>query len=117
MKNIYYRQIVGLLTDRPQGLKVSTIAIHIYNQNGGLFAEEGLYQKIYESIRQFLWQQSQKKSSPFEAVEGKRGYYKLKRNFKLQGELIFEDDFQDDLIESKVAEEPRAIQMSLFDEL
>lgn len=111
---MYYRQIVDLLSLKPEGLKVSTIAIHIYNQQGNLFTDEGLYQKIYESIRQFLWQQSKKRNSPFVTVDGKRGYYKLRPNFHYQAELMFEDDFQYDIVEPKKKKEQDPNQLTLF---
>ena len=111
---MYYKQIIDLLSQKPEGLKVSTIAIHIYNSQGNLFTDEGLYQKIYESVRQFLWQQSRKRNSPFAAVDGKRGYYKLRRHFNIQTELMFEDDFQYDIVETKKKKEDDPKQLSLF---
>ncbi len=114
MKNAYYKQIVDLLSIKPEGLKVSTIAIHIYNQQGSLFTDEGLYEKIYECVRQFLWQQSKKKNSPFVSVEGKRGYYKLRKRFNIQTEIIFDDDFQYDIVETEKKKDPDPKQLSLF---
>lgn len=97
MNHKYYRQIVELLALRPEGLKVSAIAKNIYNQEGNLFADEDHYEKLYESIRQFLWQQSQRKNSQFITVEGKRGYYKLRTNYSIQTEFQFASE---DIIES-----------------
>jgi len=114
MNHKYYRQIVELLALRPEGLKVSTIAKNIYNQEGNLFADEDHYDKLYESIRQFLWQQTQKKHSQFITVDGKRGYYKLRTNYSVQTEFQFaSEDIIESLADNKKNENQEG-QLSLF---
>lgn len=118
MNHKYYRQIIDLLTLRPEGLKVSAIAKNIYNQQGNLFSEQESYEKLYESIRQYLWQQSQKKNSIFTTVDNKRGYYKLRQNYTMQTEFQFasEDLFPYPCDNKKTTENQSAIQLSLYDE-
>ena len=118
MNHKYYRQIIDLLTLRPDGLKVSAIAKNIYNQQDTWFSEHESYEKLYESIRQYLWQQSQKKNSIFTTVDEKRGYYKLRKIYTMQTEFQFasEDLFPYPCDNKKATENPNAIQLSLYDE-
>lgn len=99
MKNIYYNQVVQLLTGRPEGMKLCNIARQVYNANNDLFADEDLYRQIYTQLKRFLWVQSRKKNSPFMACK-KWGYYGIRNSYAVQFELPF-DDFQYDIIEPK----------------
>lgn len=118
MNHKYYRQIIDLLALRPEGLKVSAIARNIYNQQGNLFSDSISYDNLYSSIRQFLWQQSQKKNSIIVTVDDKRGYYKLRSKYVVQTELNFasEDYLEYPCDIKKTTESPNAIQLSLYDE-
>lgn len=100
MKNTYYKQIIELLTNRPEGMRPCKIAKHIYNTHCGLFEDEDLYQQIYRSIRHYLWEQSNKNDTPFSHKDNKRGVYTLKNSFVTQLELSFEN-WEYDIIENK----------------
>lgn len=113
MKNIYYNQIVELLTTHPEGMKLCNIARVVYNSNNDLFADENLYKQIYGQLKRFLWTQSKLKNSPFKACE-KWGHYGIRRSFAIQFELPF-DDFQYDVIDTKKAAKPvKVVQPNLF---
>lgn len=113
MKNAYYNQIMELLTQRPEGMKLCAIARCIYNSNTDLFADEDLYPQIYGQLKRFLWHQSKVKRSPF--VSCKRwGYYAIRKSAAIQFELPF-DDFQYDGIETKKTAKPIKVeQPNLF---
>ena len=97
MKNLYYNQIVELLEHKPEGMKLQTIVLHVYNQNCGLFERPDLYKKMYTSISMYLWKQSKKRRSPFQSVAGKWGCYKLRKGFVIQLELCFDDFTYDEI--------------------
>lgn len=117
MKNAYYQQTIEILTAKPEGVKLCNIARIIYNSNCGLFEDPRLYDTIYTQLKRFLWTQSRRERSPFQAVNGRWGFYAIKRTFVQQLELPF-DDFQYE----KVLHQPRMIQntntqqLTLFDQ-
>ncbi|MCR5314078.1 MAG: hypothetical protein K6E54_10660 [Bacteroidaceae bacterium] len=118
MRNPDYKQIANILSQKPEGLKVNAIAINLYNQGRGFFTEKKDYEKLYKALRQYLWQQSQKKNSIFEAVDGKRGYYRLRKNYNKQQKSLFNDNYliEVDEEESKLKEEINKLeQPTLFD--
>jgi hypothetical protein len=98
MKNAHYNEMVRLLMDNPDGLKVRKIARCIYNGEVSLFDSDAgeKFQKIHKSVSRFLWTQSQRKRSPFE----RRGWgtYALKPKFVVQLELTFDDWEDEDII-------------------
>lgn len=98
MKNSHYNEMVRLLMDNPDGLKVRKIARFIYNGEVSLFDFDanGKFRKIHSSVSRFLWNQSRKKRSPFE----RRGWgvYALKHHFVVQLELTFDDWDDEDII-------------------
>lgn len=66
MKNEYHHDILEiLLSVGPQGLQVRYIALQIYNRRTGLFCEPIDFNKLYDSVRFYLWSQTQRPSSPF----------------------------------------------------
>ncbi len=107
-----------LLTKRPEGMKLCNISRCIYNSNCDLFDNEHKYDKIYSSVRRFLWMQSKQKNSPFQSVKNHWGHYAIKKSFAHQLELCFDnweyDVIQEKPVETKVAEPPIAQQITLF---
>jgi len=90
MSFIYHKDIVEILTNRPEGLRVSAIAVHIYNRQRGLFDDGCKYDKIYAAVKQYLWTQSQKPHSIIKAVKDKRGYYTISNSYFLQHSFDFD---------------------------
>ncbi len=118
LNNLYYNQIMELLTQKPEGMKACNISRHIYNSNCNLFDDIHKYNKIHSNVRRFLWQQSKQKNSPFQSVCGHWGHYAIKRSFAHQLELCF-DNWEYDIIiekqpELKAAEPNIPFQATLF---
>lgn len=77
-----------------KGLPVGVIAKQVYNRHAGLFNTELTYEKVYRTIRFFLWAQANRPSSPFTFGEG-RGWYALKPQACEQMELQFTEEAGD----------------------
>ena len=97
MKNAHYNEMVRLLMENPDGLRVRRIARCIYNGEVSIFDIDAgkKFQRIHTSVTRFLWTQSRKKKSPFERKGW--GLYALKRHFVVQLELTFDDWDDEDL--------------------
>ena len=116
MNNIYYRDIIELLLPHgKEGLKLSLIVRHIYNQHVDMFNDSISFEDIYKAVGSFLWKQSQKRESPF--THNSYGVYSIKQDVAVQLDL-----FWDMQIEEKSAtaddearnETNKVIQMELF---
>jgi len=96
-----------MLMHHTEGMRLGTIARTLYNKDCDLFDPEadGKFQRIYSTVKRFLWTQSKLKRSPFE--RRKWGIYTLRNRFVVQLELCF-DDWEDEgiVIPSKPAAEP-----------
>ena len=84
-----------MLMHHEEGMRLGTIARALYNKDCDLFdpEAEGKFQRIYTSVKRFLWTQSRLKRSPFE--RRKWGTYALRHRFVVQLELSF-DDWEDE---------------------
>ena len=98
MKNSHYNEMVRLLLDNPEGLRIRKIARCIYNGEVNLFDLDAAekFRKIHTSVSRFLWTQSRRKHSPFERKSW--GKYALKRHFVVQMELTFDDWDDEDIV-------------------
>ena len=109
MNNIYYR-------DGQEGLKLSCIVKHLYNQHVDMFNDSIRYEDIYKAVGQFLWKQSQKKESPFK--HNAYGIYAIKPDVAVQLDLFW--DISDDPIaeadKDSIAERNKIRQMELFEQ-
>lgn len=89
MNNIYYRDIIELLLPYGQeGLKLSCIVRHLYNQHADLFNKSIKYVDIYKTVGLFLWKQSQKRESPFK--HNSYGVYAIKPDVAVQLDLFWD---------------------------
>lgn len=89
MNNIYYRDIIELLLPYGQeGLKLSCIVRHLYNQHADLFNKSIKYEDIYKTVGLFLWKQSQKRESPFK--HNSYGVYAIKPDVAVQLDLFWD---------------------------
>lgn len=77
-----------------KGLPVGVIAKQVYNRHAGLFNTDLTYEKVYQTIRFFLWAQANRPSSPFTFGES-RGWYALKPQIYEQMELQFTEETND----------------------
>jgi hypothetical protein len=106
MKNAHYNEMVRLLMDNPEGLRIRKIARYIYNGEVNLFDLDAgaKFRKIHSSVARFLWTQSRRKRSPFE----RRGWgkYALKPKFVVQLELTF-DDWDDEDLDTERLRQPK----------
>ena len=109
MKNLYYNNLVEMLMRNADGMRLGSIVRALYNQDCDLFdpEAEGKFQRIYTSVKRFLWTQRRLRRSPFE--RRRWGTYALRRHFVVQLELCF-DDWEDEgiVLPEKAAPEPPA---------
>ena len=115
MNNIYYRDIIELLLPfGPEGLKLSSIVRHIYNQHVDMFNKGVRYEDIYKVIGQFLWKQSQKKESPIK--HNAYGIYAIKPDIAVQLDLFWDmpDEQNAEADKDSIAEKTKIRQMELF---
>lgn len=115
MNNIYYRDIIELLLPHGQeGLKLSCIVRHLYNQHVDMFNNTVRYEDIYKAVGQFLWKQSQKKESPFK--HNAYGVYAIKPDIAVQLDLFWDlpDEPISEVDKNSIAEKNRIRQMELF---
>lgn len=88
-RNKYHQDIIEVLKEaNGRSMSVSLIARHIYNKKVGLFAGTLSFDEIYQSVRFYLWSQSNRPSSPFIKGE-KRGHYLVRKEVFFQLELDF----------------------------
>lgn len=90
MRNPFYNDIYEILRAKgSEGLPVGVVAKHVYNRHAGLFNPELTYERVYQTVRYFLWAESIKPSSPFTATG--RGKYALKPNLYRQMQMDFKE--------------------------
>lgn len=95
MRNKYHQDIIDVLKEADgRSMPVRLIARHIYNKKVGLFAGDLSYTEIYQSIRFYLWSQSNRPSSPFIKGE-RRGYYTVRKEVFSLVELDFTTPYPD----------------------
>lgn len=88
-RNKYHQDIIEILKEaNGRSMSVNLIARHIYNKKVGLFAGNLSFEDIYQSVRFYLWAQSNRPSSPFIKGE-KRGHYQVRKEIFFQLELDF----------------------------
>lgn len=106
MKNAHYNEMVRLLMNNPDGLRIRKIARYIYNGEVSLFDLDAgeKFRRIHSSLARFLWTQSRRKRSPFERKGW--GRYALKRHFVIQLELTF-DDWDDEGLDPERLQPPK----------
>lgn len=89
MKNRYHQDIIDVLKEaNGQSMPVRLIARHIYNKKVGLFDNKLSFEDLYQSVRFYLWSQSNRPSSPFLRGE-RRGYYTVRKEIFDMLELDF----------------------------
>jgi len=89
MNNIYYRDLIELLLPFGQeGMRLSSIARHLYNKNVDMFYNTVKYEDIYKTVSLFLWKQSQKRESPFK--RNAYGIYAIKPDVAVQLDLFWD---------------------------
>lgn len=92
MKNEYHHDLMEILAKAgSNGLQVRFIALQIYNRRTGLFCDTIDFNKLYDSIRFYLWSQSRRPSSPFMHGAAK-GFYRLKPAMYQQMLLPFAEE-------------------------
>ena len=88
-RNKYHQDIIEVLKEaNGRSMSVNLIARYIYNKKVGLFAGNLSFEDIYQSVRFYLWAQSNRPSSPFIKGE-KRGHYQVRKEVFFQLELDF----------------------------
>lgn len=113
MRNEYHHDILEILSNAgPNGLQVRLIALQIYNRRTGLFCNAIDFNKLYASIRFYLWSQTQRPASPFMRGPSK-GSYMLKPWVHHQMHLSFHEK---EIIKEETAEQSGTFLPSLFDE-
>lgn len=89
MNNVYYRDIIDILTDcGPDGMSPARITRRLYNLHNDLFREALDYAAMRREVGFFLWSQSKKAHTPF--VHVAFGRYALDRKHIRQLDLFFD---------------------------
>jgi len=114
MRNEYHKNIIDLLlSSGKEGMNVREIARRVYNQHYGLFARDVVYENIYNQIRNYLWNQSRNRRSPFTRLRW--GWYAIKPDYAIQLDFIIElykDEEENNC--NTLNEEGEKRQLSLF---
>ncbi len=115
---MYEQQILKILSlVDERGISISSLTMHIYNQNSTFFAQPDLL-KIRQYVRQFLARHSKSPHSLIERAE-KRGYYRLNKKASKDARqllLQFEEFEQETQQEEKKKEPSPDLSLSLFDD-
>ncbi len=91
MKNTFYNDIYEILLGKGlEGLPVGIIARQVYNRHTGLFSKDLSYEKVYQTVRFFLWSQAVRPGSTF-TFGHQRGWYCLNPNASQQMNLLFDE--------------------------
>jgi len=119
MKNIYHSDIVEILLDCGSvGMRIKNIARRIYNRHADLFTADLDYDEIQRSTGRYLWEQAQRRETPF--CHTRWGTYAIKTDFALQLDFLQDLDFMphQEIHRESVAPAPppgpRHVQLELF---
>lgn len=116
MNNIYYRDIIELLLPYGQeGMKLSHIVKHVYNNHVDMFENNINYEELYKTIGTYLWKQSQKRESPF--IHNTYGVYAIKPDMAVQLDLFWdmpEDTYDAEESNEKRPDNNKIVQMEFF---
>lgn len=94
MKNIYHSDIMQLLLLKgKEGMHVAQLSRMVYNLHTNLFDRHLNYYELHQTIRVYLWRQSQMRRSPFMRV--RYGYYAVKPDVAVQLDFCFDDPIED----------------------
>lgn len=94
MKNVYYSDIMQLLLLKgKEGMHVAQVSRMVYNLHATLFDHRLNYQALHQTIRTYLWRQSQMRRSPF--VHIRHGYYAIKPDVAIQLDFCFDDPIEE----------------------
>jgi len=112
MKNAYHHDIMTMLTRSGiEGMNVRQIARLLYNEYAGFFEQDVVYEKIYNSVRRYLWGQSKMRRSPI--IWLRRGQYGLRQDAAVQLDFLI-DLVKDEEIEPEKHSAVSVTQLELF---
>lgn len=89
MQNVYHGEIMQLLLRCGRGgMRVADISRYVYNIHAGLFNSDLTFEALHQTLRCYLWRQSNIRRSPFRRV--KYGVYAIKDDMALQLDFCFD---------------------------
>lgn len=89
MQNVYHGEIMQLLLRCGRGgMRVADISRYVYNIHAGLFNSDLTFEALHQTLRCYLWRQSNIRRSPFRKV--KYGVYAIKDDMALQLDFCFD---------------------------
>ncbi len=97
MKNIYHSDIMQLLLLKgKEGMHVAQVSRMVYNLHTNLFDRRLNYNELHQTIRNYLWKQSQMRRSPFMRVH--YGYYAVRPDVAIQLNFCFDDPIEEEIV-------------------
>lgn len=114
MKNVYHSDIMQILMLKgKEGMHVAQLTRMVYNLHTNLFDRHLDYTKLHNTIRWYLWRQSNMRRSPFKRVS--YGCYALKSDMAIQLDFCFDTHLEREEKELKRPEETdnKVIQLTL----
>lgn len=103
MKNIYHSDIMQILMLKgKEGMHVAQLTRMVFNLHTNFFDHKLNYRKLHNTIRWYLWRQSNMRRSPFKRIG--YGYYALKSDMGIQLDICFDEPYEEPQAEEKVQE-------------
>jgi len=98
--NAYHYEIMQLLLRCGRsGMRVAEISKYVFNNHAEFFNEELTYDNLHQTLRCYMWRQSNLRRSPFRRV--RYGVYAIKDDMALQMDFDFErsvEEYEDPLM-------------------
>ncbi len=89
MKNVYHSDITQLLLRCGRsGMRVADISKYVYNLHAEFFDDQLTFDALHQTLRCYLWRQSNLRRSPFRRV--KYGVYAIKDDMAIQLDFCFD---------------------------
>lgn len=85
-----------LLLRGKEGMHVAQLSRMVYNLHTNLFDRHLNYNDLHQTIRVYLWRQSQMRRSPFMHVH--YGYYAVKPDVAIQLNFCFDSPIEEEIV-------------------
>lgn len=100
MRNVYHSEIMQLLLLKgKEGMHVAQLSRMVYNLHTNLFDQKLNYQELHNTIRWYLWRQSNMRRSPFMHV--RHGFYAVKPDVAVQLDFCFDEPIEEIMVKEE----------------
>lgn len=104
MKNVYHGDIMQLLMLKgKEGMHVTQVSRMVYNLHANLFDKHLNFNELHQTIRNYLWRQSQMRRSPIMRIN--YGVYAIKPDIAIQLDISFDTPIDEENIEKQPQQE------------